>query len=340
MEYHTAAVTGLLYVLVIQLSTEASTRSPVRKPVLETSQSRPTDGDQYTLICNYDGRTADGDFAVMQVFWYRDSSHVFTSPSGRLVPDNASDLDGRVSVRTTAYQHNITISINASIDNGSVWWCGDEVTRQDSNNITIIINTEEETPASTSSSTAATVASSTTSSTTEDVTTSTTGSSGGVGDLAVTADNDDDDDQTSFISAIAGTIVAAIVIIALIVIVMRTTSRRKGDLREGTDILSESFDHQVNVGSKHEGADVNPVFDDGNIAEDPSSVMQENILYFRSSDVISLRPAQPGSPNNTELYAQIYKPMSASGQRVSTSDVFVEAIYASPLKIPRVQHLS
>ncbi|XP_071095250.1 uncharacterized protein [Haliotis cracherodii] len=270
MEYHTVAVTGLLYVLVIQLSTEASTTSPVRKPVLETSKSRPTDGDQYTLICNYDGRTADGDFAVMQVFWYRDSSHVFTTPPGGLVPENTSDLDGRVSVRRTDSQHNITISINASIDNGSVWWCGDDVTRQHSNNITIIINTEEGTPASTLSSTAATVASSTMSSTTEDVTTSTTGSSSGVGDLAVTADNDDDD-QTSFISAIAGTIVAAIVIIALIVIVMRTTSRRKGDLPEGTDILSESFDHQVYVGSKHEGADVNPVFDDGNTAEDPSS---------------------------------------------------------------------
>ncbi|XP_067651982.1 uncharacterized protein [Haliotis asinina] len=334
MEYHTVALIGMLCIHMVY-STEAITVSPFRKPVLASFPSRATDGGLYKLMCNYNGRTADGDFFVVRVFWYRDNNLVVISPSGAVTPP---DLDGRIRVEHNAYQHNISININASIDNGSVWWCSDDFTRQNSNNITISFSDADITPTTTSPSSSGTDASSTTSSTTAIVSSTTTSASTSLNDVSKAAIALDDD-HTSLISVIAGIVVAAIVIIILLIVVMTTTSRRREALREGDGSLSESF-HQVDVRSKYKGTDVNTVLEYVNTPWDNNSVVQENVLYLRSSDVLSPRPSQRVSPTSTGLYAQIYKPRSSFEQRVSTSDVFVDDVFARPCKIPRVQHVS
>ncbi|XP_048254206.1 uncharacterized protein LOC124114769 [Haliotis rufescens] len=70
---------------------------------------------------------------------------------------NYRDLSGRINVTCSYNQYNVTLGILTSIDNGSVWWCADSQSRQESNRLTIdVVNLM------TASSTATTAATSTT----------------------------------------------------------------------------------------------------------------------------------------------------------------------------------
>ncbi|XP_046545821.1 uncharacterized protein LOC124255913 isoform X2 [Haliotis rubra] len=108
-------------------NTEASisvkaTRNPVK------------DGQILTLICE---STSD----IKETVWSRNSVNIFKTiiPTSMLVYDTSSpqyqSVAGRVTVNSTLTQHNVSLRINSTLDQGSVWRChtGDGL----SNNVTL-----------------------------------------------------------------------------------------------------------------------------------------------------------------------------------------------------------
>ncbi|XP_067679815.1 hepatitis A virus cellular receptor 1 homolog [Haliotis asinina] len=105
--------------------------------VLTSSPLTTTDGEVFTLICS--SNTTGGQDRQ----WNRDGNLVFTTTQGFSSPivSNPYDfnryLSGRINVSCDASQHNVTLRINSTIDNGSRWQCVDVVISPRSNTLTI-----------------------------------------------------------------------------------------------------------------------------------------------------------------------------------------------------------
>ncbi|XP_071118460.1 uncharacterized protein [Haliotis cracherodii] len=90
--------------------------------VLTTSTPTAFDGELYTLIC----RKFPMD--LRDVSWFRDGTRVFVTQGSSTIYNIDSSVknsfrSGRINVYCHALQHNVTIRINSSIDNGTTWWC-------------------------------------------------------------------------------------------------------------------------------------------------------------------------------------------------------------------------
>ncbi|XP_048254197.1 uncharacterized protein LOC125381522 [Haliotis rufescens] len=142
---------------------------------LTSSPATASPHQPYTLMCSSsgnDGRT--------RAWYWRNDLLLRT----RYVSDtncqveksndyNYRHLSGRINVSCSHNQHNVTLRILTSIDNGSVWWCVDTARSQESNRLTIhVVNL---TTASSTATKAAITATTGTSATT--TTTATTGTS-------------------------------------------------------------------------------------------------------------------------------------------------------------------
>ncbi|XP_067679726.1 uncharacterized protein [Haliotis asinina] len=135
--------------------------------VLTSSHVTATDREMFTLICI---SNANGG---QDRQWSRDGTlPVFTttqgSPSLVIVNPDVYNryLSGRVNVICDTIQHNVTLRINSTIDNGSAWQCVDNQISQRSNNVTIYVTVDQATVPTT------TYATSVTTTTTTDVTSS------------------------------------------------------------------------------------------------------------------------------------------------------------------------
>ncbi|XP_046341904.2 uncharacterized protein LOC124122803 [Haliotis rufescens] len=106
---------------------------------LTSAPSVATHGEPLTLTCNNTGEARDD-------YWFRNGDLIFfTAPSSSSLCDMSilnkdlysEYLSGRVNVSCDVHQHNVTLTIDSHLDDGSVWWC---VVEGESNNITIRMN--------------------------------------------------------------------------------------------------------------------------------------------------------------------------------------------------------
>ncbi|XP_046556540.1 uncharacterized protein LOC124265762 isoform X5 [Haliotis rubra] len=107
---------------------------------LTSYPSTASPGQPYTLMCSSSGSSG------RSREWYWRNDIIFRT---RYVSDTQCALDivnndkyteylsGRVNVSCSNNLYNVTLRVNTSIDNGSVWWCVDSEGSQQSNNWTI-----------------------------------------------------------------------------------------------------------------------------------------------------------------------------------------------------------
>ncbi|XP_048254216.1 uncharacterized protein LOC124121869 isoform X1 [Haliotis rufescens] len=116
---------------------------------LFSSPPTATDGGLFTLVCTNRSRGISG------MKWYLDDNEAFTTNAegaketcslGKPSSSPIKSMTDRVTVSCDNLQHNVTLTINSKIDNGSVWYCEDnavtgtpQVTRPNSNRLTIYV---------------------------------------------------------------------------------------------------------------------------------------------------------------------------------------------------------
>ncbi|XP_067679750.1 serine-rich adhesin for platelets-like isoform X2 [Haliotis asinina] len=113
--------------------------------VLTSSPMTATDGEVFTLTCS--SNISGGQDRQ----WSRNGTLLFTTSQGPQSISVANNdvfnryLSGRVSVSGDATQHNVTLRINSTIDNGSRWQCVANAITQWSNTLTINVTAHQTT---------------------------------------------------------------------------------------------------------------------------------------------------------------------------------------------------
>ncbi|XP_067679764.1 uncharacterized protein [Haliotis asinina] len=267
--------------------------------VLTSSPVIATDGEVFTLICS--SNTTGG----QDRYWRRDNILLFTTSQGFSSPSVSNPdvfngyLLGRVNVSCHATQHNVTLRINSTIDNGSWWQCVGNLTGQRSNTLTInvtahqttvttkttaaLVTTATDTDIASTGSTDANVSktsSFSTSTTTFTSTTTTTNNNTygrpilmpGSTTATTSTTSNGQSDTTAAGAAGGGVAVIAVVIVAAVCIrkrrrsvedAVRDKSRRDRNPSRSAEMLTES----------------------GVTGED-EKVMMDNIIYTSSSEVL------------------------------------------------------
>ncbi|XP_071094823.1 uncharacterized protein [Haliotis cracherodii] len=129
---------------------------------LFSSPPTATDGGLFTLVCTNRSRGISG------MKWYLNDNQAFTTKAEGAketcslgIPSSSPiKYKDRFTVSCNDLQHNVTLTINSTIDNGSVWYCEDntvtgtrQVTRLKSNKFIINVTTSIWTYGSSTSST-------------------------------------------------------------------------------------------------------------------------------------------------------------------------------------------
>ncbi|XP_071094822.1 uncharacterized protein [Haliotis cracherodii] len=129
---------------------------------LFSSPPTATDGGLFTLVCTNRSRGISG------MKWYLNDNQAFTTNAEGAketcslgIPSSSPiKYKDRFTVSCNDLQHNITLTINSTLDSGSVWYCEDnavtgttQVTRSNSNRLIINVMTSTWTYGSSTSST-------------------------------------------------------------------------------------------------------------------------------------------------------------------------------------------
>ncbi|XP_048254200.1 uncharacterized protein LOC124125584 isoform X2 [Haliotis rufescens] len=275
---------------------------------LTSSPATASPGQPYTLMCSGSGGRSRA--------WNRRNDIIFRS---RYVSDTHCAVDvsnnnlynhlsGRINVTCSHNQYNVTLRILTSIDNGSVWQCGDDQRSQESNRWTIrVVNIMATT--TTVATTATAEATTTTTATTSTTDISSSKSSQGRGS------------QVAYIAAGVGGGVAVVIVVVVSVLCIR---RRRG--------------RPVNNGSAHEHKHEasHTYYNENLVSQDQDindKVQVENDIYETSRDVTS--PNQPSKNDHmtTDVYAQVQKPKTNKpGPTGTADDINIEDLYAKPDK--------
>ncbi|XP_048254192.1 uncharacterized protein LOC124121873 isoform X1 [Haliotis rufescens] len=277
------------------LLTLVSFTDHVGSVVLTRSPLTASDGELFTLICS--SNTSSG----RDRQWYRNDLFVFITTQGSSCPSISKDyvfqpyLAGRVNVSCDVLQHNVTLRIKSDRDNGTRWKCLDNTKSQTSHTVTIHVSKLQSRPATTSILSTPVITT-----TTEDK--SLPKSTG-----------------QNYITAIAaGAAGGGVAVIALVIVVAACVLKRRRSVEEdGKDktrrdrIPSKSAEMLIESGD----------------TEDEERVMQDNVIYTSSSDVV------PGdykildhNPAVTDVYTQVKKVKKHGVQHVVTD------VYAKPNK--------
>ncbi|XP_067679771.1 uncharacterized protein [Haliotis asinina] len=289
--------------------------------VLTSSPVIATDGEVFTLICS--SNTTGG----QDRYWRRDNILLFTTSQGFSSPSVSNPdvfngyLLGRVNVSCHATQHNVTLRINSTIDNGSWWQCVGNLTGQRSNTLTINVTAHQTTV--TTKTTAALV---TTATDTDIASTGSTGQS----------------DTTAAGAAGGGVAVIAVVIVAAVCIrkrrrsvedAVRDKSRRDRNPSRSAEMLTESGvtgeDEKVMMDNiiYTSSSEVLPAEYSIQGHNQADKVVQDNILYTSSSDIApaDYRTEVP-NPVGKDVYTEVKKVKTNADQHEVTD------MYAKPHK--------
>ncbi|XP_067679789.1 uncharacterized protein [Haliotis asinina] len=116
--------------------------------VLTSSPKTATEGEHFTLICS--SNTTGGQDRQ----WSRNGTSpllITTQGSTSYTVSNPDIfngyLSGRINVSCDATQHNVTLRVNSTVDNGSVWQCVDYggTSKRSSNRLTICVTVDQTT---------------------------------------------------------------------------------------------------------------------------------------------------------------------------------------------------
>ncbi|XP_071095252.1 uncharacterized protein [Haliotis cracherodii] len=195
--------------------------------------------------------------------WYRRNDVIFRI---RYVSDTQCAIDvtnnnlynhlsGRINVTCNYSQYNVTLRILTSIDNGSVWWCADSQSGQESNRLTIrVVNLMTMSSTTTTAATTATTATTATSATATTTTTtanfdisSSTSLQGVVCPLCKDAPN------VVYIAvgaAVGGIVVGCVITITVVIIWMRRNNTSKEDDASAPNIYT-SPSHYEDMGHQY-----------------------------------------------------------------------------------------
>ncbi|XP_046556537.1 uncharacterized protein LOC124265762 isoform X2 [Haliotis rubra] len=281
---------------------------------LTSYPSTASPGQPYTLMCSSSGSSG------RSREWYWRNDIIFRT---RYVSDTQCALDivnndkyteylsGRVNVSCSNNLYNVTLRVNTSIDNGSVWWCVDSEGSQgrlESNRWTIHVST------TTTSTT--TAAASTATSTTISATAITSPS-----DMTGSSSPHEGGNEVVYIAAGVGGGVAVTIVVVVTVLCIRRQRRRSVSKTRTCDHKNGQSHTYYNEDHDLQGQDID------------DKIVVENDIYETSNDVTS--PKQPSTNDHviTDLYAQVQKhKKSKPGPTVKPNDTSVEDLYAKPDK--------
>ncbi|XP_048254204.1 uncharacterized protein LOC124125588 isoform X2 [Haliotis rufescens] len=249
---------------------------------LTSSPATASPGQPYTLMCSSSGS------AGRSRAWYWRTDVIFRT---RYVSDTQCPVDvsnndvynhlsGRINVTCSYTQHNVTLRILTPTDNGSVWWCWDSQSDQESNRLTIhVVNLTTESSTTTIAATSATAATTTTTATTANFDISTSTSLQGV-----------DAPNVVYIAvgaAVGGILVGCVITIIVGIIWMRRRNTSKEDDASASNIYT-SPSHYEDMGHQYGKVEmqyVNTV--EGIGSGSPDSVNKEdqagNAAYYNTA---------------------------------------------------------
>ncbi|XP_071095210.1 uncharacterized protein [Haliotis cracherodii] len=112
---------------------------------LTTFPAQATEGNAYTLTCS-----SNNNVSASKIIWYwRTVAVVETTylndTCDVVVPQNEyfeTYFSKRVSISCGVLQHNVTLRINSTVDNGTLWYCKDPSTDETSHTVTIDVTDE------------------------------------------------------------------------------------------------------------------------------------------------------------------------------------------------------
>ncbi|XP_048254362.1 uncharacterized protein LOC124122802 [Haliotis rufescens] len=292
--------------------------------VLASFPLTATDGELFTLICR---NITTG---KQDIEWERDGEIVFTTAQGYARPSafNKNLSSKRVNASCDSTHHNVTLRINSTLDNGSMWQCTDKVHSQKSNNMTINVTQLQTTLASTSTRSTSFPTTGTieiSSSGTTDVTqlqttfaaTSTRSTSfPTTGTIEISSSGTTGQDNT--IGIAAGAVGGGVAVIAVVITVAVCIRKRRRSVED--DVRDERRRDKVPSGRA-------AVLSESGVSEVEEIVMQDNLLYTSSLDVAPVDyKIQDHNPVVKDVYAQVKKVKAPAGQHTVTD------VYATPNK--------
>ncbi|XP_046560506.1 uncharacterized protein LOC124269520 isoform X3 [Haliotis rubra] len=309
--------------------------------VLTSSPMTARDGEIFTLICS--SNTTSGQDRL----WNRDHTLVLTTTQGFFSPSVSNPdafntyLSGRVNVSCNATQHNVTLRINSTIDNGSRWQCMDNPSGQWSNILTINVTVHQTTvtPTPTLSASVTTVTAITSTGSTDvnvsetstpstskhlntmsNTTTSTAATTTTEGYSITTSGTTGGKSagQTNTIAIAAGAAGGGVTVIA-VVIVAAICIRKRPRSVEGNGKHNTRDDRNSSRRAE--------MLIESGVNEDDEKVMQDNILYTSSSDIAPANYSIEDRKHvGKDVYTQVKKVKTSADTQEPTD------VYAKPHK--------
>ncbi|XP_071094820.1 uncharacterized protein [Haliotis cracherodii] len=218
---------------------------------LRSSPATASPGQPYTLMCSSSGSGGRS----REWYWRNDvifRTHYVSDTQCQVDVSNGylyNHLSGRINVTCSYNQYSVTLRILTPTDYGSVWWCGDSQSDQESNRLTIhVVNLTTVSSTTTIAATSATTATTTTTANTAnfDISTSTS-LQGVVCPLCKDAPN------VVYIAvgaAVGGIVVGCGITIIVVIIWMRRNNTSKEDDASAPNIYT-SPSHYEDMGHQY-----------------------------------------------------------------------------------------
>ncbi|XP_048254190.1 uncharacterized protein LOC124125581 isoform X2 [Haliotis rufescens] len=324
-------------------------------PLMLTSfPATASPGQPYILMCS-----SSSGSRTRQWYWRNDVIFSTNYVSDKLCRVDAANndlyqqLSRHVNMTCSQNQHNVTLRILTSIDNGSVWWCLDYQAMGGpvrSNNLTITKVNHLAMASTTSTGKSDTVSKT---SQTVDVTNGTmmpstivpTTTQVGV---SVFERPESNGNQVVYIAVgVGGGVVVVIVVVVGVLCIRRKRGRpvNKGSTREEKYETPTHVCYNENPGFEDQDItnkvqvenDIYETSQDATSPNQPSTndhmITVENDIYETSQDATS--PNQPSTNDHmiTDIYAQVMKPKgNKPGPPGTAGDINIEDLYAKPDK--------
>ncbi|XP_071094763.1 uncharacterized protein [Haliotis cracherodii] len=296
--------------------------------VLASFPLTATDGELFTLICR---NITTG---KQDIEWERDGEIVFTTTPPYARPSVFNHnlfcryLSKRVNASCDSTHHNVTLRINSTVDNGSMWQCVDKVHSHKSNNMKINVTQLQTTFAATSTRSTSFPTTRTieiSSSGTTDVTqlqttfaATSTRSTSFPTTRTIEISSSGTTGQDNTIGIAAGAVGGGVAVIAVVITVAVCIRKRRRCVED--DVRDETRRDIVPSGRA-------AVLSEGGDSEVEEIVMQDNLLYTSSLDVAPVDyKIQDHNPVVKDVYAQVKKEKKPAGQHTVTD------VYATPNK--------
>ncbi|XP_046545822.1 uncharacterized protein LOC124255913 isoform X3 [Haliotis rubra] len=294
-----------------------------------------TEGVEFTLSC-----TSTHSGGLISVRWYRNNVEMFHTSSDADVstsifnpattPSESRAVAGRVTVSSSIQQHNVTLRINSTLDQGSVWKC--QAGSRSSNNVTVEItdNTEvHSVPNSKSTSWSTTLAA-------------------GVGHAGTTTTVPTTPDQTEspkhsgeIIYAVAGSVGGVVAVVVIVIVVFLCTLSKR---RENAEEEKQGKEGRFNKDAKRETVVMkdNDLYrqyadkgDDGtehqvSTEKQEVIVMEDNDVYHGFVKAESQKPAE--KQQVPDVYSKVNKVKKSNNTTEVQITLSIEDLYAKPIK--------